>query len=164
MFELQRLRTDHEAALFEFEQANRAYFARSISDRGDDFYEHFAERHRASLVDQEAGHCLFHVLIDIDGTVVGRFNLYEVRDGRAVVGYRVAERVSSCGVATAGLLGLCRLAREEYGLQTLRAAVSNRNVASQRVLSKAGFVAVGPAQIPGGDSTWYELTLVAAQA
>ena len=45
MPELQRLRADHASAVLEFELANRAYFAASISDRGDEFYEHFTERH-----------------------------------------------------------------------------------------------------------------------
>ncbi len=39
MPELQRLRADHASAVLDFELANRAYFAASISDRGDEFYE-----------------------------------------------------------------------------------------------------------------------------
>jgi ribosomal-protein-alanine N-acetyltransferase len=159
MFELQRLRIDHEAALLEFEQANRAYFALSISDRGDDFYEHFAERHRANLADQDAGHCVFHVLTDTGGRIVGRFNLYEVRHGTAVVGYRVAERVSGRGVATAGLQDLCQIAREAYALRTLRAATTNENIASQRVLSNGGFVVLGPAMVAGRPGVQYERVL-----
>jgi ribosomal-protein-alanine N-acetyltransferase len=33
VFELQRLRNDHAAAVLDFERVNRAYFAESISDR-----------------------------------------------------------------------------------------------------------------------------------
>src|ERR1700686_2290157 len=141
MFELQRLRRDHEAAVLDFERVNRAYFAKSISDRGDDFYENFAEQYRALLAEQEAGARIFHVLVDEHETVVGRFNLYDLVDGTAEVGYRVAQRVSGRGVATSGLRSLCRIAREEDGLRTLTAATSNENVASQRVLARAGFVA-----------------------
>jgi ribosomal-protein-alanine N-acetyltransferase len=157
--ELQRLRFDHEAAVLTFEQENREYFAEWVSDRGDDFYQEFAERHRALLAEQEAGDCVFHVLVDDDGTVVGRFNLYDLVDGVAEVGYRVAQRVSGHGVATSGLRNLCRIAGEEYGLRTLRAAASNGNVASQRVLAKAGFVATGPAEVGGRQGTCYELAL-----
>jgi len=142
-----------------FEQENRAYFAESVSDRGDDFYEEFAERYRELLAEQEAGVCVFHVLVDEDERVVGRFNLYDVVDGTAVVGYRVARRVSGRDVATSGLRNLCRIAGEEYGLRTLRAATSNENVASQRVLAKAGFVAIGPAEVGGRQGAWYELVL-----
>jgi hypothetical protein len=63
--------------------ANRAYFAATISDRGDDFF------------DQE----------------------------------------------------LCQLAAAEHGLRTLRAATAEQNAASRKVLIKAGFVPVGPADL-----------------
>jgi ribosomal-protein-alanine N-acetyltransferase len=159
VFELQRLGLDHEATVLDFEQANRAYFAGSISDRGDDFFDRFADRYRAFLAEQDAGRGFFHVVVDEDGTVVGRFNLYDVVDGTAEVGYRVAQRFSGRGVATTGLRNLCRLAGEEYGLRTLRAATSNENVASQRVLANAGFVAVGPAEIAGRPGVRYKLEL-----
>jgi [ribosomal protein S5]-alanine N-acetyltransferase len=42
--ELPRLRADHAPAVLVFERANRAYFATFISDRGEEFYEHFSER------------------------------------------------------------------------------------------------------------------------
>jgi ribosomal-protein-alanine N-acetyltransferase len=159
MLELQRLRPDHAAAVLDFERVNRAYFAESISDRGDDFYENFAERYRMLLAEQEAGAHIFHVLVDEDEAVAGRFNLYNLVDGTAEVGYRVAQRASGRGVATSGLQNLCRLAREEYGLRTLRAATSNENVASQRVLVKAGFVGIGPAEVGGRQGIRYELAL-----
>jgi [ribosomal protein S5]-alanine N-acetyltransferase len=159
VFELQRLRPDHEAAILDFEIANRAYFARTISDRSDDFYTNFADLYRVLLAEQEAGASFGHVLVDERGTVVGRFNLYDVRDGRAEVGYRIAQRVSGRGVATFGVLRLCRLAHEEYGLRTLSASTSNENVASQRVLAKAGFVAVAPVEIGGRQGVRYELVL-----
>jgi RimJ/RimL family protein N-acetyltransferase len=159
VFELQRLCTDHEAAVLDFELANRAYFAESVSDRGDDFYEEFAGRYRALLAEQETGGCVFHVLVDEDEAVVGRFNLYDLVDGTADVGFRVAQRISGRGVATFGLRELCRIAREDYGLRTLRAATSNENVASQRVLAKAGFVAIGPAEVGARQGVLYELSL-----
>jgi [ribosomal protein S5]-alanine N-acetyltransferase len=159
VFELERLRSDHESAVLAFELANRAYFAESISDRGDDFYEDFAERHRASLAEQEAGVRVFHVLVDEDGKVVGRFNLYDLVDGTAAVGFRVAQRVAGRGVATSALQELCRIAGEQYGLRVLRAASSDGNVASQRVLTKVGFVATGPAEVGGREGSSYELVL-----
>jgi [ribosomal protein S5]-alanine N-acetyltransferase len=159
VFELQRLRPDHAPAVLAFEQTNRAYFAKSISDRGDAFYEQFAERHRALLAEQETGACAFHVLVDEDGKVVGRFNLYDLVDGTAEIGYRVAQRVAGRGVATCALQELCRIAREQHGLRTLRAATSNENIASQRVLTKVGFVATGPAGAGRRQDSCYELAL-----
>jgi ribosomal-protein-alanine N-acetyltransferase len=156
VLELQRLRGDHSAAILAFEVVNRAYFAASITDRGDDFFAHFSECHDASLAEQDAGVSIFHVLFDEDGTVVGRFNLYRVEDRSAEVGYRVAKNVAGRGVATSALRELRRLAVEQYGLEMLRAATSNENVASQRVLEKAGFVYVGPTDVAGRPGRLYE--------
>ena len=143
MPELQRLRADHAPAVLAFELANRAYFATFISDRGDEFYDQFTERYNALLAEQEAGICVFHVLVGEDGTVLGRFNLYDLEDGTAELGYRVARQVAGRGVATAAVRELCRIAVARYGLRTLRAAATYDNVASQKVLVKAGFVPAG---------------------
>lgn len=159
MPELQRLRVDHAPAVLAFELANRAYFAASISDRGDEFFDRFTEQHNALLAEQEAGTCAFHVLVGDDGSILGRFNLVGIEDGTAELGYRVAQRVAGRGVATATVRELCQLAAEQYGLRMLRAATTRENVASQQVLTKAGFVPVGPADIGGKAGTWYERDL-----
>ena len=101
MRELQRLHAEHAAAVLAFEMANRAYFAAFISDRGDALLDHFDESFDTLLAEQEAGTAIFHVLVDEDDTVLGRFNLMEFADGTAVLGYRVAEHVAGHGVATA---------------------------------------------------------------
>ena len=164
MPELQRLDAGHAPAVLAFELANRAYFAASINDRGDEFYDQFTDRHNAMLAEQEAGTCAFYVLVDEDGSVLGRFNLYDIQDGIANLGYRVAERVAGRGVATATVRELCRLAAVRHALHTLKAATSRENVASQKVLAKAGFVAVGPADpahIGGRPGSWYRRDLAA---
>ena len=159
MPELQRLRADHAPAVLDFEIANRAYFAASISDRGDEYFGQFTERHNELLAEQEAGSCACYVLVGDDGSVLGRFNLYDMDGGTAVLGYRVAQHAAGRGVATATVRELCRLAAREYGLRTLRAATTRENVASQKVLTKAGFIQVGPADIGGLPGTWYERVL-----
>jgi ribosomal-protein-alanine N-acetyltransferase len=162
--ELQRLRADHAAAVLAFELANRAYFAASVSDRGDEFYYQFTERHSALLAEQEAGIGAFYVLVAEDGSVLGRFNLVFVEDGAAELGYRVAQHVAGRGVATATVRELCRLAAARYGRRTLRAATARENAASQTVLTKAGFVPIGPADpadLGGKPGTWYQRDLAA---
>jgi [ribosomal protein S5]-alanine N-acetyltransferase len=159
--ELQRLRADHAPAVLAFELANRAYFATFISDRGDEFFDHFTEQYHGLLAEQEAGTCAFHVLVGEDGTVLGRFNLFDLEDGTAVLGYRVAQHVAGRGVATAAVQELCRLAPAWYGLRALRAATTHDNVASQKVLAKAGFVPDGPAEPGGRPGTWYQRDLAA---
>jgi [ribosomal protein S5]-alanine N-acetyltransferase len=162
--ELQRLDTGHAPAVLAFELANRAYFAASISDRGDEFYDRFTERHKALLAEQEAGIGAYYVLVAEDGSVLGRFNLIFAEDGTAELGYRVAQQVAGRGVATAAVRELCRLAAARHGLRTLKAATTHQNVASQKVLTKAGFVPAGPADpahLGGKPGTWYQLDLAA---
>ena len=163
MPELQRLRAGHAPAVLAFELANRAYFAAFISDRGDEYYDQFTERHNALLAEQEAGLCAAYVLVGEDGSVLGRFNLYDIQDGTAELGYRVAQHVAGRGVATATVRELCQLAAAQYGLRTLRAAVTRENVASQKVLTKAGFVPAGPANPGGKPGTWYQRDLPAGR-
>ncbi|HUB38525.1 MAG TPA: GNAT family N-acetyltransferase [Streptosporangiaceae bacterium] len=162
MPELKQLHAGHAEAVLAFELVNRAYFAASISDRGDEFFDQFPDRHSALLAEQEAGTCAFYVLVADDGSVLGRFNLYDFEDGTANLGYRVAERVAGRGVATATVRTLCEIAAARHSLHTLRAATSHQNVASQKVLTKAGFVPVGPAtpaDLGGKSGTWYQRDL-----
>lgn len=165
MPELKPLTAGHAPAVLAFELANRAYFAASISDRGDGYFDQFTDRYNALLAEQEAGICAFHVLVDDDGSVLGRFNLVDIDDHVAELGYRVAQHVAGRGVATAAVRELCRLAAARYGLRTLRAATTRQNVASQKVLAKAGFVPVGPADpahLGGKPGTWYQRDLVSS--
>ena len=101
------------------------------------------------------------MLVGADGTILGRFNLIGIKDGMAELGYRVAQQVAGQGVATATVKELCQLAGAQYGLHTLRAAAAHDNVASQKVLTKAGFVPAGPAEPGGRPGTWYERDLTA---
>ncbi len=164
MPELKRLDAGDAPAVLAFELVNRGYFAASVSDRGDEFFDQFAGRYSALLAEQEAGTGAFYVLVAEDGSVLGRFNLYDLKDGTARLGYRVAQQAAGRGVATAAVRELCQLAAARHGLRILRAATSRDNAASQRVLAKAGFVPVGPADpadIGGKPGTWYQRDLEA---
>ena len=89
-------------------------------------------------------------------------NLYRIGEGTAEVGYRIAQRIAGRGVATAALRKLCKLAASRYGLDTLKAATSDQNLASQRVLIKAGFIPAepaDPADIGGKRGRWYRCDL-----
>ncbi len=161
MPELQRLRADHAPAVLAFELANRAYFATFVSDRGDEFFDQFTEQYDKLLAEQETGSCAYYLLVGEDDSVIGRFNLYDIENGTAVLGYRVAQHVAGQGVATATVQEVCRLTAAQFGLRTMRAAVTHDNVASQRVLAKAGFVPAGPANPGGKPGTLYERDLTA---
>jgi ribosomal-protein-alanine N-acetyltransferase len=100
------------------------------------------------------------LFLDDDGSILGRFNLVDIDDdGTAELGYRIAEQVAGRGVATAGVQQVCRLAASEHSVRKLQARTTNDNVASQRVLSKAGFVANGESEIDGQPALRYELAL-----
>ncbi|HEY1623115.1 MAG TPA: GNAT family N-acetyltransferase [Streptosporangiaceae bacterium] len=162
MPELKPLTADDAPAVLAFELANRAYFAAWVSDRGDEFFDQYTEQHNAMLAEQEAGIGAYYVLVAEDGSVLGRFNLYRIQDGTADLGYRVAQHVAGRGVTTATVLELCQLAAARHGLRTLRAATSRDNAASQKVLTKTGFVPVGPADpadLGGKPGTWYQRDL-----
>src|SRR5262249_39544824 len=146
---LEALRPDHASEVLAFEVANRAYFAGFISDRGDAFFDEFTARYERLLAEREARRDAYYALVDDDGSILGRFNLVGIENGTAELGYRVAERAAGRGVATAGVRELCRLAASEHGVRTLRARTVHENVASQKVLVKAGFAADGEAVVAG---------------
>ncbi|MEU4568876.1 GNAT family N-acetyltransferase [Micromonospora sp. NPDC023956] len=149
MPELQQLELRHAAALLRFERENRAYFARFVPDRGDDYFAGFTARHAELLAEQVDGGCRFHVLVDDDGTVLARFNLVDIADGSAELGFRVAERATGRGVASDGVRAVCALARDRYRLRRLFASADLRNVGSLAVLRRTGFTPVGEITVDG---------------
>lgn len=163
MTALEILSAELAEQILAFELANRAWFASAVSDRGDDYFDHFADRYSEALAEQEVGIGAHFVLVADDGSVLGRFNLSLRGDGVANLGYRVAQHATGRGVATAAVRQMCGLATTRYGLRLLRAAASEANTASQRVLAKAGFVdtgPAGPADLGGKHGRWYERDLI----
>lgn len=143
MPDLQLVRLDHAPALLAFERENRAYFAASIPDRGDEFFAEFDTRHAQLLAWQAAGTDYFHLLVAEGGEVLGRVNLTQVADGSAELGYRIAQKAAGHGLATAAVRKMRELAVTAYGLTRLRARVTLDNPASRKALEHNGFVAVG---------------------
>jgi ribosomal-protein-alanine N-acetyltransferase len=159
MPELQLLRADHAPALLAFEQENRAYFAASIPDRGDDYFAHFDQRHRELLAAQAEGTDFFHVLVEEDGSIVGRVNLLEAADDSAELGFRIAEKAAGQGLATTAARQVAALAAAEYGLRELRARAKVENAASRAVLARVGFVPTGETVLNGVPAITYRLEL-----
>ncbi|MFC9129270.1 GNAT family N-acetyltransferase [Streptomyces sp. NPDC057099] len=159
MLTLEPLRADHADALLAFERENRAYFARTVPDRGDVFFTPtgFAERHRSLLAEQHARVCRFHVVLGEEGNLIGRVNLIDVADGSAELGYRIGEQAAGRGVATAAVAQVCRLAATDYGLTSLTARTTLDNPASMRVLARNGFTRVEEATVGGRPGVRYAL-------
>jgi ribosomal-protein-alanine N-acetyltransferase len=142
MPELQLIRLDHAPALLEFERQNRAYFAASVPDRGEEFFAKFDARFAQLLEWQAAGTDYLHVLVTEGGEVMGRVNLIEAADGSAELGYRIAQKAAGQGLATAAVREVRELAAAQYELTRLHAKATLDNPASHKVLERNGFVAV----------------------
>lgn len=147
--DLQLLRLDHAPALLAFERENRAYFAASIPDRGDEYFAEFDTQYAQLVASQATGTEYLHVLVTERGEVVGRVNLTAVAEGSAELGYRIAQKAAGQGLATAAVRRVRELAATEYGLTRLRARVKLDNPASRKVLEHNGFVAVGELTLNG---------------
>ncbi|MGW7685902.1 GNAT family N-acetyltransferase [Kribbella sp. NPDC054772] len=156
---LEPLSAAHADAVLAFELQNREYFASWIWDRGDEYFAEFAERHAAMLAEQAAGICRFHVLVDDTGAIAGRVNLVDLENGAAELGYRIAEKWAGQGLATAAVRAIIGVAATEYGLTALSAGASDRNPASQAVLTRCGFQVVGTSSTDLGPGKKYELML-----
>ncbi|WP_123517166.1 GNAT family N-acetyltransferase [Streptomyces sp. 2132.2] len=159
---LESLRADHAPALLDFERRNRAYFARTVPDRGDAYFNEFADRHRALLDEQETGLCRFHVLLTREGELVGRVNLVDIEDGSAELGYRIGESAAGRGLATAAVAEICRVAQSAYGLTRLVAVTTPDNPGSMAVLRRNGFTQVETMTIDGRPGIRHERPLTPA--
>ncbi|MEU9141850.1 GNAT family N-acetyltransferase [Streptomyces sp. NPDC048404] len=161
---IERLRLDHAPALLSFERENRAYFATSISDRGDTFFTRFDALLHERLAEQAEGLAHFHVVVDDSAAVLARVNLVDVAHGSADLGYRVAERAARQGLATAAVREMCALAASAYALNTLRAVTTLDNTGSRTVLARAGFLVTGEIALNGRPGLRFSRDLSAADA
>ncbi|MFE4262364.1 GNAT family N-acetyltransferase [Streptomyces sp. NPDC056883] len=146
--EMRSLRLDDAAGRAEMLVRNRAYMAPYEPWRTEEFYTEAGQRSRieAILADQEGGRARPFVLVAADGGQVGGINLQNIVRGPLLsgsIGYWIDEAWAGKGLATAALHEVCRIARDEEGLHRLEAGTRVENLASQRVLVKAGFEQYG---------------------
>ncbi len=147
---IERLRPHHAAAVLAFERENRAYFAASVPDRGEDYFTEFRQRFDDLLAEQEAGVCHFHVVVGDHGAVLGRVNLVDVADGAAELGFRIAEKATGHGLVTTAVTRMCTIAAHDYGLHTLHASAATDNAGSRAVLTRVGFTPTGEEVVLSG--------------
>ena len=155
MPDLQLLRLDHAAAVLAFERENRAYFAAAVPDRGDEFFAEFDTRYAQLLAWQADGTDYFHLLVDRKRRGGGAGEPFEVVDGSAELGYRIARKAAGQGIGHGGGAQGARARRHEYGLTRLRARVTLDNPASRKVLEHNSFVAVGELTLNGKPAISY---------
>ncbi len=133
------LREADAEPLLAFERENRAFFARWITDRGDDYFASFAARHQALVDENRAGTSLLYLVRDATDRLVGRVNVTDLHDpGITELGYRLAERAQGRGLATR-MVGAALTEAKARGVRRIRARTTSHNSGSQRVLERAGF-------------------------
>lgn len=135
---LHPLRPEDAADLLTFERDNRAFFARIVGDRGDQFFAEYPRIHAGLLAEMERGESLLYLVRDASGRLVGRVNFTKLPSGSASLGYRFAEAVGGQGYATTAVAQALTLAAQA-GVREVRAIVAIENPASRRVLEKVGF-------------------------
>ncbi len=134
--------------ILHFELENRAFFAATQSDRGDDYFnlDHIRDGLREVVREQVKGESYMYLVRDRAGEAVGRINLYDIDYGniqRAEVGYRIAQRHNGKGCATQALAQVLQDAFGKYGLHGVEANTTPDNIGSQIVLIRNGFEFVG---------------------
>ncbi|QUJ69796.1 GNAT family N-acetyltransferase (plasmid) [Photobacterium sp. GJ3] len=138
---LSTLQRKHIEALFDFEQENRVWFEQSVPPRPESYRQlsTFRTEIEAQLLEQALGRYYFFVL-ENQGRIVGRVNLYDLSATRAEVGYRVGQAVAGQGLMSKAIACLVTLARQELKLNQLIAKTTLNNLPSIAVLEKSGFV------------------------
>ncbi|MBC7593319.1 MAG: GNAT family N-acetyltransferase [Kineosporiaceae bacterium] len=136
--------------LAELLRVNRDFLAPWEPIRGEDYSTVDGQRTdiAAALERHEQGTALPHVIVEDSGRVVGRITLNGIVRGpfqSCSVGYWLGAADNGRGVATAAVRDIMRVAFEEMGLHRVEAGTLLRNVRSQRVLERNGFVRFGVA-------------------
>ncbi|MEU8464866.1 GNAT family protein [Streptomyces sp. NPDC059982] len=140
---------DDAAALAGVLARNRAFMKPYEPHRPDRFYTEAGQRERIEglLAERDAGRTLPYVLVagpdPVGGINLGSIALGPLRSGG--IGYWTDRDWNGKGLATAAVEEVCRIARDELALHRVEAGTLLGNLASQRVLAKAGFTAYGTA-------------------
>ncbi|MFD5146645.1 GNAT family N-acetyltransferase [Streptomyces sp. NPDC058401] len=145
--EMREIREADAAGVAEALDRNRAYMAPYEPWRTEEFYTEAGQRARIAelLAAREGGRARPFVLVAAGG-VAGTINLQNIVRGAlcsGAIGYWIDEAWTGKGLATAALHEVIRVARDEEGLHRVEAGTRVENLASQRVLAKAGFEQYG---------------------
>ena len=162
---LRRLEVADAEALVEMLARDRSFLDQWEPTRPEGFYTLETHGRRLGMRQDVAD---FGIFLTAGDELVGRVRLSGIVRGpfeNAYLGYFVSERHNGRGYATEAVRQAVDAAFGELGLHRVQAAVMPRNVASVRVLEKAGFREEGFAprylQIAG---TWEDHKLFAVTA
>jgi RimJ/RimL family protein N-acetyltransferase len=92
----------------------------------------------AAPADPHLGPYVLAVEHQVDGSLIGHVGLSPF-EGDAEIGFGIAEAYQRQGLATEGVVAVCRWAFERFGLPRILAIAAQSNQGSRRVLTRAGF-------------------------
>ncbi|MDF2146715.1 GNAT family N-acetyltransferase [Knoellia sp. p5-6-4] len=137
--------------LAELARTNREFMAPYEPFRSEEYYTVEGQRAlvRGLLTLHAQDRSLPHVILDEDGTVVGRITLNEIVRGplqSCSLGYWLAQEAGGRGLATAAVRHIVEVAFDDLRLHRIQAGTLVDNHRSQRVLVKSGFAQFGLAR------------------
>ncbi|MDX6241134.1 MAG: [ribosomal protein S5]-alanine N-acetyltransferase [Kribbellaceae bacterium] len=156
---------DDAAILADLLRANRDFLAPWDPIRDDDFFTVAGQRRvvRSALEQHEQGSALPHVIVDVDGRVVGRVSLTRITRApfqSCTLGYWVSAADNGRGLAAAAVHDIVQAAYDGLGLHRIEASTQVHNVKSQRVLERNGFFRIGvAAEYLNIDGDWKDVAL-----
>jgi ribosomal-protein-alanine N-acetyltransferase len=156
---------DDAAILADLLRANRDFLAPWDPIRDDEFFTVAGQRGviRSALEQHEQGTALPHVIVDIDGRVVGRVSLTGIMRGpfqSCTLGYWVGAADNGRGLATAAAHDIVQAAFDGLRLHRIEASTQVHNIKSQRVLERTGFIRIGVApEYLNIDGDWKDVAL-----
>jgi ribosomal-protein-alanine N-acetyltransferase len=139
---LRRLEVADAEALLEMLVRDRAFLDQWEPTRRDTFYKLETHQRRLEALQGDESFADFGIFLAAGDELVGRIQLSGISRGpfeNAYLGYFVSERHNGRGYATEAVRQAVDVAFGELGLHRVQAAVVPRNLASIRVLEKAGF-------------------------
>ena len=136
------------AALLEIAREDAAFFAPWAPLHDDQWLTEAAQLEviQEKLDQYRLGIGLPHVVLDEDGSLVGRISLNNIVRGAfqsCSVGYWIRSAANGRGHATSAVRSMVRLAFGELALHRVEAGTLLHNTASQRVLQRNGFTQYG---------------------
>lgn len=139
------LTADDAAELLRLMQDNRDFFERYSATRSPDFYtmESQVKRIQKQAEAMQNDHAYnFGIFANSDNTLVGTVSLFQVLRGSlqsAFIGYDLDQSHNGKGYTTEAVRLVVAYAFQELKLHRIEAGVMPHNIASIRVLEKAGF-------------------------
>jgi len=146
------LKTEDAAESLNLQLNNRDFFEKFSMSRNTDFYTIEAQTNRIkSYIEsmQNDQEYYFGIFKNDDHTLIGTINLFQVLRGSlqsAFIGYFLDKSQNGKGYTTEAVQLIVEYAFNELNLHRIEAGVMPHNIASIRVLEKAGFHIEGLAQ------------------